>query len=280
MSSCQCVLFLPHVLLRSPTATAPASSPSTLLLKEQLESPASTMFDTSCSHKLLSVQHSHPSLQVFVNRAAIDAPSQALTPRPEHAPVQLQQPASLRAGPQLPVPFGVVVSDTQSTAMLETERTWLPQPQRAAAAARGSGNIAQLQAADDRYRTAVYGRTTPNHPPPPPLFFRVTYCWRWGYSFIQYISDSTQTRRVCLTQLQLYFVGGSCKPQLKVPPAAAVSTRIHFPLSQFVMLQFVTFFDVLHCIRPRACAAVPLLHGHPLQIRQNCSSMDATTPMT
>jgi hypothetical protein len=96
------------------------------------------------------------SEQVFVNRAVADSRPTTRSTSLSTAASSSSAAAAPPPGCTLPrAPFGILVSDTQSTVdSLETPS----QPGRA----RGRGNIAQLQAADDRYRCVTDGTPTPS----------------------------------------------------------------------------------------------------------------------
>lgn len=80
---------------------------------------------------------------VFVNRSSADDPPALAASRASGAlpqPLSTSAPSTGVSRPLQLAPFGMVVSDTQSTSASPTAVT------------RGRGNMAQLQAADDRYR--------------------------------------------------------------------------------------------------------------------------------
>ena len=115
-----------------------------LLLKVPSESVATiTCARKRCFHSgaLLTL-----APQVFVNRVAQSSPqirasTSHVATRAEHLPASIAPHG----------PFGIHVSDTQSTTSSLTAKQ--PQP----AAHRGRGSIAELQLTDDRYRSSTDG---------------------------------------------------------------------------------------------------------------------------
>ena len=90
----------------------------------------------------------HTLLQVFVNRSSADDPPALAASRASGAlpqPLSTSAPSTGVLRPLHLAPFGMVVSDTQSTTA------------SSAAVTRGRGNMTQLQAADDRYRPCSDG---------------------------------------------------------------------------------------------------------------------------
>lgn len=154
------------------------------------------------------------TLQVFVNRADAndDPPPPHVAPRASSSrpqPVSSSAPPADGLAPLRTAPFGVLVSDTQST--ISSPSAERGGAAAAGACARGRGSIAQLQPADDRYRPCSNGRGA---------FLFVTSIRIDHFSFVSLsflpLADAVQMQRALRAQPLRCSVGGSCRRQPKV----------------------------------------------------------------
>lgn len=185
--------------------------------------------------------------QVFVDRAAPDPSSRPLPPSPPNQG-RLQH-ALVSHSSMLPAaPFGLLVSDTQSSVSSASSlhaRQLHVEP--AASAARGRGGLSQLYAADDRYRSSEHGAWLPTG-------VSAFLSRRAGAPHAASAASALHRRRQLQAAAEGLTVVSFAKLCLRV--LVLQSSRAH---------------------RPGAGAALPLLHGAPLQNGQNCSIVDAVT---